>query len=620
MDLKAKIEKHLLEIQKPSRYIGGEVGSVIKDRDKVDVRFAFCFPDTYDIGMSHLGMKILYSLTNERENYWCERCFAPSEDFEQIMRENDIPLYALESLDPIRDFDFIGFTLQYELSYANILNMLDLAGIPVFAKDRTPELTQIVVAGGPCVCNPEPLADFFDIFILGEGEEVNLELMDLYWEMKQKGAARLEFLRAAAQIEGIYVPQFYHFSYKEDGTIDRLDVDEGIPATVRKRIIYDYDKVYYPDNFVVPFTEIVHDRVSVEVLRGCIRGCRFCQAGFIYRPFREKTADTIYKETKCLCENTGYDEVSLASLSTSDHYDIDNMLTKLIDYTAGERINLSLPSLRMDNFSESLLNKIKKVRKSGLTFAAEGGTQRLRDVINKNITEDEIMNTCRIAFEGGYTSVKLYFMMGLPTETDEDIIGIAELAQRVVDLFYSIEDRPRGKSVQVSVSCATFVPKPFTPFEFEPQDTREMIEHKQKLLLDSTKSKKVKISYHDPNVSMLEVILAKGDRRLCPAIYAAWKKGCKFDSWDEYFNFDRWMEAFADCGIDPSFYANRRFEYDEILPWDHLDYLVDKAFLVRENKTAHQSLTTPNCRQRCSGCGVNKKVGRECFASGKSNV
>ena len=620
MDLKAKIEKHLLEIQKPSRYIGGEVGSVIKDRDKVDVRFAFCFPDTYDIGMSHLGMKILYSLTNERENYWCERCFAPSEDFEQIMRENDIPLYALESLDPIRDFDFIGFTLQYELSYANILNMLDLAGIPVFAKDRTPELTQIVVAGGPCVCNPEPLADFFDIFILGEGEEVNLELMDLYWEMKQKGAARLEFLRAAAQIEGIYVPQFYHFSYKEDGTIDRLDVDEGIPATVRKRIIYDYDKVYYPDNFVVPFTEIVHDRVSVEVLRGCIRGCRFCQAGFIYRPFREKSADTIYKETKCLCENTGYDEVSLASLSTSDHYDIDNMLTKLIDYTAGERINLSLPSLRMDNFSESLLNKIKKVRKSGLTFAAEGGTQRLRDVINKNITEDEIMNTCRIAFEGGYTSVKLYFMMGLPTETDDDIIGIAELAQRVVDLFYSIEDRPRGKSVQVSVSCATFVPKPFTPFEFEPQDTRGMIEHKQKLLLDSTKSKKVKISYHDPNVSMLEVILAKGDRRLCPAIYAAWKKGCKFDSWDEYFNFDRWMEAFADCGIDPSFYANRRFEYDEILPWDHLDYLVDKAFLVRENKTAHQSLTTPNCRQRCSGCGVNKKVGRECFASGKSNV
>lgn len=611
--LREKIEKHLLSVQKPSRYIGGEVGSIIKDKSKVDVRFAFCFPDTYDIGMSHLGMKILYSLTNMRENYWCERVFAPSEDFETIMRENDIPLYALESLDPIRDFDFIGFTMQYELSYTNVLNMLDLAGIPVFAKDRTEELTQIVVAGGPCVCNPEPLADFFDLFILGEGEEVNLELMDLYFEMKKQGASRLDFLHKAAQIEGIYVSRFYKFSYKDDGTILKVDATDGAPAVVRKRIIRDLDKVFYPDNFVVPFTEIVQDRVSVEVLRGCIRGCRFCQAGFIYRPFREKNVDTVVKEAKCLCENTGYDEVSLASLSTSDHSDIDLMLTELINYTAQEKINLSLPSLRMDNFSESLLEKIKRVRKSGLTFAAEGGTQRLRDVINKNITEEEIMNTCRIAFEGGYATVKLYFMMGLPTETDEDIVGIAELAQRVVDLFYSIENRPKGKGVQVSVSCATFVPKPFTPFEFEPQDTREMIEHKQKLLVSAIKSKKIRVSWHDSNVSILEAVLAKGDRRLCDVIYTAWKKGCKFDSWSEHYKFDKWMEAFEECGIDPAFYANRRFDYDEILPWDHLDYLVSKDFFIRENKRAHESKTTPHCRKRCSGCGVNKKVGRECF-------
>lgn len=611
--LKEKIEKHLLEVQKPSRYIGGETGSIIKDISKIDVRFAFCFPDSYDIGMSHLGMKILYSLINERENYWCERCFAPSEDFEAVMRENDIPLYALESLDPIKDFDFIGFTMQYELSYTNVLNMLDLAGIPVFASERDEKLGQIVVAGGPCVCNPEPLADFFDLFILGEGEEVNLELMDLYNEMKRSGATRKEFLVRAAQIEGVYVPSLYSFNYNEDGTISGMETSDGAPAVVRKRIIKDFDKVYYPDNFVVPFTEIVHDRASVEVLRGCIRGCRFCQAGFIYRPFREKTPDTICDETELLCGNTGYDEVSLVSLSTSDHSQIDEMLNKLIDYTAAERINLSLPSLRADNFSEELLEKIKRVRKSGLTFAAEGGTQRLRDVINKNVSEEEIMNTCRIAFEGGYSSVKLYFMMGLPTETDEDIVGIAELAQRIVDLFYSIENRPKGKSVQISISVATFVPKPFTPFQFEPQDTREMIEHKQKLLMDSIKTKKIRVSYHNPDVSMLEAILAKGDRRLCKAVYTAWEKGCKFDSWDEYFRFDKWQEAFAECGIDPSFYANRRFEFDEILPWDHLDYYISKDFFIRENKTAHQAVTTPNCRQKCAGCGVTARTGGKCF-------
>lgn len=614
MLLKDKVEKFLLQVQKPSRYAGGELGSIVKDRKNIDVRFAFCFPDNYDVGMSHLGMKILYSITNKRENYWCERVFAPWTDFEKIMRDNDIPLYALESFDPVKDFDFIGFTLQYELSYTNILNMLDLAGVPVFARDRGENLAPLVVAGGPCVCNPEPLADFFDIFILGEGEEVNLELIDLYNDMKKQNASRSQFLEKAAQIEGIYVPSLYEIEYNEDNTIKSVSPIKNAPPKIKKRIIKDMDSVYYPEQFVVPFTDIVHDRSSVEVLRGCIRGCRFCQAGFLYRPFREKSVDKICQEAQALCENTGYEELSLASLSTSDHSKIDPLLTELISYTENQHINLALPSMRVDNFTDSLLEKIKKVRKSGLTFAPEAGTQRLRDVINKNVSEDEVMSTCRIAFEGGYTNVKLYFMLGLPTETDEDVAGIAELAQKVVDLYYTVPNRPKGKGVQVSISTATFVPKPFTPFQFEPQASREQIEHKQKVLIDSVKTRKIKVSWHNPDVSILEAVLAKGDRKLGKVIYTAWKKGCKFDGWEEFFRFDLWLEAFEENNIDISFYANRKRNYDEILPWEHLDYLVSKDFFIREHKKAVcDQKTTPNCRIKCAGCGVNRAVGGECF-------
>lgn len=610
--LKEKIERHLLEVQKPGRYTGGELGSVWKDKNGVKVRFAFCFPDTYEVGMSHLGMKILYGLMNQRDDIWCERVFAPWEDMEKVMRREEIPLYGLESFDPLSEFDIIGFTLQYELSFTNILNMLDLAGIPVLAKERK-GLTPIIMAGGPCACNPEPLADFFDLFVLGEGEEADLAVIDLYEKAKEEGWSKERFLEEVAQIRGVYVPSLYEVTYLPDGRVEAITPTKGAPARVKKCVIEDLDKVYYPDTFVVPFLEIVHDRAMVEVMRGCIRGCRFCQAGFIYRPLREKSHATLAKDAQCLCGSTGYDEISLSSLSTSDYSQIEPLLNDLVPWSDKEHINLSLPSLRVDNFSKELMDKVTAVRKSSLTFAPEAGTQRLRDAINKNVTEGEIMRTCRTAFEGGYTNVKLYFMLGLPTETMEDIEGIAETAQKVVDLYYSLPTKPKGKGVNVTISVACFIPKPFTPFEFEPQDTEEMLVEKQKHLVESVRSRKITVHYHDSKTSFLEGVLARGDRKLGQVIYKAWKAGCVFDSWTEFFHMDKWLKAMEECGLDPAFYANRRREYDEVMPWSHLDYLVSRKFFIEENKKAWQSVTTPNCREKCSACGAAVCKGGVCF-------
>ena len=607
------LQKILLDVQKPAQYIGGELNSIMKDKEKVDCRLAFCFPDKYEVGMSHLGMKILYSLYNQRENWWCERVFAPDADMEKLMREKNLPLYGLESLDPIKDFDFVMFTLQYEMSYTGILNMLDLAGLPIRSKDRT-SLSPIVMAGGPCACNPEPISAFVDIFILGEGEEVNIEVTDLYMQAKKEDWSKEQFLKAAAKIGGVYVPALYDVTYNEDKTINRVTPNcEEAPAKVKKRVIADLDKVFYPDKFVVPFIDIVHDRAMLEVQRGCLRGCRFCQAGFIYRPLRDKHYDTLNSNAHDLCASSGYEELSLTSLSTSDYKEIEPLLDDLLNWTTEDKVSLSLPSLRVDNFSKELMDKVSRLKKGGLTFAPEAGTQRLRDVINKNVTEEELMRTCRTAFEGGYTSVKLYFMMGLPTETMEDIEGIANLAQKVVDLYYSLPTRQKGRGVTVSISCACFVPKPFTPFEFEGQDTMEMLHEKQKHLLASVKSKKIRVSYHDADISFIEAVLAKGDRRLCDVIEATWKKGSRLDGWDEYFDPQRWYDSMEELGIDPAFYANRHREYEEVMPWDHLDYCVSKNFLIRENKLARESQTTPQCREKCSACGAAQLVpGKKC--------
>lgn len=608
-----KAEKLLSMVQKPGRYTGGELNSVIKNPEDVDIRFAFCFPDTYEIGMSHLGMKILYSLLNKREDTWCERVFAPWVDMEELMRKNDVPLFALESSDEIKDFDVIGFTLQYELCYTNVLNMLDLAGVPVRSADRK-SLTPLVIGGGPCVCNAEPIADFFDLTLPGEGEEVLNELMDLFKEYKKKGASKEEFLKAAAKIEGVYVPSFYEFSYNDDNTIKSVTPSNGAPERVKKRIISDLNTVFYPERFVVPFIDIVHDRAVEEIFRGCIRGCRFCQAGFLYRPIREKSSDTVNKQCRSLCDTTGYDEISLSSLSTSDYTQLQSLLEGIFSWSEDDKVSVSLPSLRVDNFSDELMEKLQKVRKSGLTFAPEAGTQRLRDAINKNVTEREVIETSRKAFSGGWTNVKLYFMMGLPTETNEDVVGIADLAQKVVDEFYKNPNKPKGKGVNVSISVSCFVPKPFTPFQWEAQDTMEQLKAKQHLLLESVKSRKISVSYHDARTSFLEGVFARGDRRLCDVMERAWRKGCRFDSWDECFSFEKWMEAFEECGVDPYFYTSRKRSYDEILPWDHMDYGISNKFFQKEAEKAYQSVTTPHCREKCNACGANKLNGGKCDA------
>ncbi len=613
--MRKEIEKILQYVQKPARYSGGELNSVIKDPERVSLRYAFCFPDLYEIGMSHLGMKILYSLVNSREEYWCERVFAPDSDMEEQMRKNNIELFALESEDPIKSFDIVGFTLMYELSYTNVLNMLDLAGIPLKSADRQ-ALTPIICCGGPCACNPEPIADFVDLVFLGDGEESTLQVLDLLNACKKNGESKTDFLKKAKEIQGVYVPSFYEDSYNEDGTLKELKPLYGAPEKVKKAVVSDMDKCFYPDKFVVPFISIVHDRAVEEIFRGCIRGCRFCQAGFTYRPIREKSVETINRQAKALIDSTGYDELSLCSLSTSDHSCVNEMLSSLIDWTEKDKINLSLPSLRVDNFSDELVEKLNRVRKSGLTFAPEAGTQRLRDVINKNVTEEEVLSTCKKAFDNGWTSVKLYFMMGLPTETMEDIEGIADLAMQVVHTFYKNPARQKGTGVQVSVSCASFIPKPFTPFQWEAEDSMESLKAKQKHLLESIPSRKVKVSYHETPTSLLEGVLARGDRRLCRVLLDAYRLGCKFDSWDDRFRFDAWMKAFEMNGIDPYFYTQRKREFSELLPWDHLDFGVSKKFLEKENKKAHENKTTPHCRMKCAGCGANMLNGGHCDARG----
>ncbi len=601
----------LRKVLKPGRYTGGEYGQIIKNKDEVKCRFAFAFPDTYEIGMSNLGLRILYGVLNEQQDIWCERVYAPWDDMQSQMKAHGIPLYAHESGDDVKDFDILGFTLQYELCYTTVLNMLQLAEIPLYASERGDEYP-IVIGGGPCAYNAEPIADFFDVFSIGEGEEALVEFCQLYIKMRsQPNYTKADFLHEAAKIEGFYVPSLYKVEYNDDGTVSSYTPKyDDIPVKVRKRIIKDLDKTYFPEKFVMPYIETVHDRIVLEVYRGCPRGCRFCQAGMIYRPARAKSAETLNREAKLLYENTGYDEISLCSLSISDYPHIRQLTDKLLEWTDDSMVSLSLPSMRADSFSQELMKKISSVRSTGLTFAPEAGTQRLRDAINKNICEKDIMQACRAAFEGGRNQVKLYFMCGLPTETDEDVLGIERLAKTVVDEYYATENRPKGRPT-VSISVACFIPKPFTPFQWDRQATMDELAQKQKLLGDAITDRAIRYSYHDANISRIEAVFARGDRRLSKALYKAAERGFKFDAWDECFDYDAWLSVFDECGIDPSFYANREFSEDEILPWDIIDCGVSKEFLLRERHKAYDNKTTENCMNNCAACGANK-LGGEC--------
>lgn len=599
-ELKQRI---LTSVQKPARYTGGEWGEVRKDLSCIRVRVAFCFPDTYEIGMSNLGMRILYGVMNGMEGVWCERVFAPWGDMEAEMRKHDLPLWALESQDPVQDFDMIAFTIGYEMAYSNILNMLDLAGIPLHAKDRK-GLKNIVFAGGVCAFNPEPLAEFVDFFSLGEGEDSTVEIVSLYDRAKAENWDKETFLKEVAKIPGVYVPSFYRHEYNEDGTLKAIIPLNGAPETITKRIVENLDSAYFPTEMIVPSTEIVHDRANLEAFRGCIRGCRFCQAGFSCRPVRKKSPQVLYRQAVQTLEHSGNNEITVSSLSTSDYRGLKELTDQLIPYCAEHKVNLSVPSLRADNFSRELMEKLQTVRKSGLTFAPEAGTQRLRDVINKNLTEEEILNTCAQAFSGGWNNVKLYFMLGLPTETDEDVLGIAELVYKVIQAWKEhAVNKKRG--LRVHVATAYFVPKPHTPFQWEKQITPQEYLRRCKLLKSHFYSKSIVYDYHSPDLSRLEAVFARGDRRLGPVIETAVQNGARLDGWDEYFNYAKWYDAFRQRGVEEDFYTTRGYGEDEILPWDTIDVGVSKSFLKRERHRAYDGQVTPDCRHGCAGCGAN---------------